>query len=48
MEQEEEEEELAEFVFTPLIFGDLVNFTMNATFTVVDTDYNNYAIVVMC
>lgn len=38
----------AEYYFTPLIFGDFTNFTFNATWIVVDTDYDNFAIVAMC
>jgi hypothetical protein len=38
----------AEYYFTPLIFGDFVNVTFNASWIVVDTDYDNYALVTMC
>jgi hypothetical protein len=39
---------VAEFNFTPLIFGDMTNFTFESQWIVVDTDYDHYAIITMC
>jgi len=43
-----DEDDEAEFYFDPIIFGDQMDININATLTVVDTDYDNYAVVAMC
>jgi hypothetical protein len=45
---EGEDEEVGFFNFTPMVFGDVLNLTINATVTVVDTDYDNFAVVTVC